>query len=376
MMMITRYFSNLFDVLPEGKVLIVYGPRRVGKTTLIHMLTKGIDLKYKIDSGDNIRIRNILTSEDFNLIKEYAAGYDLIIIDEAQQIPGIGTGLKIMIDQIPGLKIIATGSSSFNPEQQIGEPLTGRKKVIILYPLSQMELNAIHNRFELKEKLEQFLVYGTYPEVYTTTTVKERIDLLRGLVDSFLLKDILGFDRLRSPKQLLDLLKLLAFQVGHEVSVHELAIKVGLNVRTVERYLYLLEKGFVIYRIGAYSKNLRNEITKKAKYYFFDNGIRNGIILQFNPLDLRNDAGQLWENFIISERQKYLHYNKLFVNRYFWRNYRQKEVDYIEESNNSLTAFEIKWGNSRPSIPKEFTDTYGIVDYHIINRDNYLDFVL
>ena len=374
-MLIPRYFNNLSKILPEGKVLIIYGPRRVGKTTLLNMLLKGVNLKYKIDSGDNIRIRNILSSEDFNQIAEYASGYDLIIIDEAQHIPGIGTGLKIMVDQLPGLKIIATGSSSFDLEQQIGEPLTGRKRVITLYPLSQMELNKIHNRFELKEKLEQFLVFGTYPEVYTASNVEERIELLRDLVDSYLLKDVLGFDRLRSPKQLIDMLRLLAFQVGYEVSVHELAKKVSLNVRTVERYLYLLEKGFVIYKIGAYSKNPRNEITKKAKYYFYDNGIRNGIILQFNSLDLRNDTGQLWENFLISERQKYLQYNRLFVNRYFWRSYRQKEVDYIEESNNSLTAFEFKWGKSRPVIPKEFIDTYGVVDYNVINGDNYLDFV-
>ncbi|MCD4710176.1 MAG: AAA family ATPase, partial [Bacteroidales bacterium] len=213
----------------------------------------------------------------------------MIVIDEAQQIPGIGTGLKILIDQIPGLKVIATGSSSFNLEQQVGEPLTGRKKTVLLYPFSQMELVNIHNRFELKEKLEEFLVYGSYPEVRTANTVEDKIEILRDLVDSYLLKDILGFDRLRNPKQLLDLLKLLAFQVGHEVSVHELAKKIGLNTRTVERYLNLLEKGFVIYRIGAYSKNLRNEI-----------------IHQFNALDLRNDTGQLWENFMMSERQKYL----------------------------------------------------------------------
>lgn len=375
-MMIPRYFNKLFDLLPEGKVLVIYGPRRVGKTTLVNMLLEGINLKYKVDSGDNIRIRNILSSEDFNQIREYASGYDLIVIDEAQQIPGIGTGLKILIDQIPGLKVIATGSSSFNLEQQVGEPLTGRKKTVLLYPFSQMELAAIHNRFELKEKLEEFLVYGSYPEVHTANTIEDKKEILRDLVDSYLLKDILGFDRLRSPKQLLDLIKLLAFQVGHEVSVHELAKKIGLNTRTVERYLYLLEKGFVIYRIGAYSKNLRNEITRKAKYFFFDNGIRNGIIHQFNSLDLRNDTGQLWENFMMSERQKYLQQKRLYVNRFFWRSYRQNEIDYIEESNNHLTAFEFKWGKSSPALPKEFTELYGTVDFHTINRENYLDFVL
>ncbi|MEA3461605.1 MAG: DUF4143 domain-containing protein, partial [Bacteroidota bacterium] len=327
-------------------------------------------------SGDNIRIRNILSSEDFTQIREYAAGYDLIVIDEAQQIPGIETGLKILVDQIPGLKVIATGSSSFNLEQQVGEPLTGRKKTILLYPFSQLELAAIHTRFELKEKLDEFLVYGSYPEVHTAKTYDDKKEILRDLVDSYLLKDILGFDRLRSPKQLLDLIKLLAFQVGHEVSIHELAKKIGLNTRTVERYLYLLEKGFVIYRIGAYSKNLRNEISRKAKYYFFDNGIRNGIIHQFNTLDLRNDTGQLWENFMMSERQKFLQQKRMYVNRFFWRSYRQNEIDYIEESNNHLNAFEFKWGKSSPAPPKEFTELYGKVDFHTINRENYLDFVL
>jgi predicted AAA+ superfamily ATPase len=366
-MLVPRYIKDLSAVLPEGKVLIIYGPRRVGKTTLIQMLLEGTDLKYRIDSGDNIRIRNILNSEDFNLIREYASGYDLIVIDEAQQIEGIGRGLKIMVDQIPHLKIVATGSSSFNLEQQIGEPL---------YPLSMQEMTSIYNRFELKEKLELFLVYGSYPEVFTAGTTAEKRELLVELVDSYLLKDVLGFDRLRSPKQLLDLLKLLAFQVGHEVSVHELATKIGLNVRTVERYLHLLEKGFVLYRIGAYSKNLRSEITKKAKYYFFDNGIRNGIIRQFNPPDLRNDIGQLWENFLVSERLKYLHYNRIFANRYFWRSYRQNEIDYLEEVDNKLAAFEFKWGKSSHAIPREFTDSYGEVDHHIINRENYLDFLL
>ena len=373
--MITRYYKKLENILPEGKVLIIYGPRQVGKTTLINLLLAGVSLKYKIDSGDNIRIRNILGSEEFLMIKEYASGYDLIVIDEAQNIPGIGTGLKIMVDQIPGLKIIVTGSSSFNIEQEVGEPLTGRRKVINLFPLSQLELMAYHNRYELKEMIGQFLVFGSYPEIYTAGSDGERIELLQELVGSYLLKDVLGINRLRSPRQLLDLLKLLAFQVGQEVSIHELAQKVGLNVRTVERYLYLLEKGFVVYRLGAYSKNLRSEITKKAKYYFYDNGIRNGIILQFNALDMRNDTGQLWENFLVSERLKYLHYTKTFANRYFWRSYKQKEVDYLEEINNLLFAYEFKWGKKQARLPAEFSNAYAVKEFNSINRDNYLDFI-
>lgn len=374
--MITRYYNNLKDILLEGKVLIIYGPRQVGKTTLLNMLLDGTILKYKIDSGDNIHIRNILGSEDFQLIREYASGYDLIVIDEAQNIPGIGTGLKIMVDQIPGLKVIVTGSSSFNLEQEVGEPLTGRRRVVTLFPLSYLELKAYHNPYELKEKLHQFLVFGSYPEVYTAGSDEDRIEILQELVGSYLLKDVLGYDRLRSPRQLIDLLKLLAFQVGQEVSIHELAQNIGLNVRTVERYLYLLEKGFVIYRLGAYSKNLRSEITKKSKYFFYDNGIRNGIILQFNALDMRNDTGQLWENFLVTERLKYLQYTRKFVNRYFWRNYRQQEVDYIEEMDNLLFAYEFKWGKKHTILPAEFSKSYSVKEYKTINRDNYLDFIM
>jgi predicted AAA+ superfamily ATPase len=374
--MVSRYYNDLQEILRDNKVLIIYGPRRVGKTTLIHLLLEKTNLKFKIDSGDNIRTRNVLTSEDFQLIKEYAEGYELIVIDEAQNIPGIGQGLKIMSDQISKLKLIATGSSSFNIKQEVGEPLTGRKKEIILFPLSQMELNAYYNRYELKDQLNNFLVFGSYPEIYTAEKIKEKIELLQELVDSYLLKDILGFERLKSPVQLIYLLKLLAFQVGHEVSVNELADKVGLNVRTVARYIELLEKGFVIYRLGAYSKNLRNEITKKSKYYFYDNGVRNGIIMQFNSLDMRNDTGQLWENFLMSERLKYLHYKKIFANRYFWRTYQQKELDYIEEINGKLYAYEYKFSKKEAKIPSDFQKVYDVEGFRTINKNNYLDFVI
>lgn len=374
--MISRVYNNLYELLPENKVLIIYGPRRVGKTTLIKLLLKDVSIKYKIDSGDNITVRNTLNSQDFKLIKEYASGYDLLIIDEAQNIEGIGMGLKIMVDQIPELKIIATGSSSFNLEQKIGEPLTGRKKVCVLYPLAQLELNNYLNHYELKENLEQFLIYGSYPEVYTSNSNRERKEILHELVNSYLLKDVLGFNQLKSPGELIDLLKLLAFQVGHEVSVHELAKNIRLNVRTIERYLYLLEKGFVIYKLNAFSKNPRIEISKKSKYYFYDNGIRNGIIMQFNDINSRNDVGQLWENFIVTERLKYLHYKRHLINRYFWRSYTQKEVDYLEETDNNLYAYEIKWSKKMSRLPAEFLNNYTIKDFMTISFENYLNFVL
>ncbi len=374
--MIQRYYNNLFDILPNQKALIIYGPRRVGKTTLLNMLLKDVELKYKIDSGDNIRLRTILNSDDFQAIQEYAEGYDLIVIDEAQNIKNIGKGLKIMVDQIPELKIIATGSSSFMIQQQIGEPLTGRKKELILFPLSQMELVHYYNKHELKIQLEQFLIFGSYPEIYTNKSKSNKIELIQELVDSYLLKDILAFDRLKNPKQLLQLLKLLAFQVGHEVSLNELAGQLGLNVRTVERYIELLEKGFVIFSLSAFSRNLRNEITKKNKYYFYDNGIRNGIILNFNSLETRNDIGQLWENYLVSERLKFLHYKKIFSNQYFWRTYQQKEIDYIEEIDGRLHPYEFKWKKKQTKTPVEFIKAYKTENIQTINTDNYLEFVL
>jgi hypothetical protein len=340
------------------------------------MLLKDVELKYKIDSGDNIRLRTILNSDDFQAIQEYAEGYDLIVIDEAQNIKNIGKGLKIMVDQIPELKIIATGSSSFMIQQQIGEPLTGRKKELILFPLSQMELVHYYNKHELKIQLEQFLIFGSYPEIYTNKSKSNKIELIQELVDSYLLKDILAFDRLKKPKQLLQLLKLLAFQVGHEVSLNELAGQLGLNVRTVERYIELLEKGFVIFSLSAFSRNLRNEITKKNKYYFYDNGIRNGIILNFNSLETRNDIGQLWENYLVSERLKYLHYKKIFSNQYFWRTYQQNEIDYIEEIDGRLHPYEFKWKKKQTKTPVEFIKAYKTKNIQTINKDNYLEFVL
>ena len=315
-MLIPRIYDNIGKLLKPQKVLVIYGPRRVGKTTILKNYLKDTPLKYKLDIGDNIRIQQILSSQDFSQILPYAEGYELIAIDEAQQIPNIGMGLKIIVDQIPGIKIIATGSSSFDLSHQIGEPLTGRKKTITLYPISQLELLSVFTFFELKEKLEEFLIFGTYPEVVTAKTNKEKIDLVAEIVNSYLLKDVLSLEKVKSSKILLDLLKLLAFQVGGEVSLNELANSLNIDVKTVARYLDLLEKTFVIMRIGSLGRNLRSEITSKSKYYFLDNGIRNAVISQFNLLENRNDIGALWENFIIMERFKKRSYKSIYGNSY------------------------------------------------------------
>lgn len=372
--MIKRFY-NFKNLIKQQKVLVIYGPRRIGKTTLLNDFLSKTKLKYKLDSGDNIKTQQILSSRDFFLMSEYIAGYELLAIDEAQQISGIGLGLKILIDQIPGLTIIATGSSSFDLAQQIGEPLTGRKITKILYPLSQIELLSQNNKFELKEKLEEFLVYGSYPEVITAKTRSKKNAVLEEITNSYLLKDVLALDKIRNAKPLLDLLKLIAFQVGGEVSLNELATQVKLDIKTVDRYLDILEKAFVIKRISALSRNLRKEITSKCKYYFFDNGIRNAVISQFNDLADRNDVGALWENFIVMERLKKQAYTPIYANNYFWRTYDQKEIDWVEERDGKLYGYEIKWGNKKYKEPKLWKETYNNAEFKIINKDNYFNFV-
>ncbi|MBU0571884.1 MAG: ATP-binding protein [Candidatus Omnitrophica bacterium] len=375
--MIKRIYDTLDDFISPNKCLIIYGARQVGKTTLLKTFLSDKKFKYRFDSGDNIRLQNVLSSQDFSKILEYARGYELLVIDEAQQIPNIGMGLKIIVDQIPGIKIIATGSSSFDLANQVGEPLTGRKRTLTLYPIAQKELLYHHNKFDLKQMLDDFLVFGSYPEVITANSRDEKIELLTELTNSYILKDILALERIKSSKILLDLLKLIAFQVGNLVSLNELANQLHIDIKTVSRYLDLLEKTFVITRLGGFSRNPRNEITNKSKYYFVDNGIRNAVISQFNPVDSRNDLGALWENFIIIERLKNRSYSNIYGSSYFWRNYNQKEIDLIEDRGGSLFARECKWSKTkRDSAPKDWKQKYPAADFMTITPDNYLDFIV
>lgn len=375
--MLYRIYDDVTALIRPQKVLIIYGARRVGKTTLITKFLEGTNLRYKLDSGDNIRIQDTLGSRDFTRILDYISGYELIVIDEAQEIPHIGTALKIIIDQSPEMVVIATGSSSFELAQQIGEPLTGRKISAILFPLSQRELAHHYNRHELKDKLEKFLIYGSYPEVLTADNRREKIRILQELVDSYLLKDILSHDRIKSPRTLLQLLKLLAFQIGSEVSLNEIATKLRIDVKTVARYLDLLEKTFVIKRLGGFRRNLRKEVTAKAKYCFWDNGVRNAIISQMNPLEDRNDHGALFENFVLMERIKKRTYENYYGNFYFWRTYDNQEIDLVEEIDGKLAGFEFKWSESKKNkVPKDWAGHYDDAPYTVIHRGNYLDFVL
>ena len=375
--MFTRAYEPLENHLQPNKVTVIYGPRRVGKTTLLQSYLKQNGLKYKLDSGDNIRTQQILSSQDFTQILAYVEGYELLVIDEAQNIPNIGMGLKILVDQVPGLKVLVTGSSSFELAGQVGEPLTGRKLTLALFSIAQSELLSTYNKHELKEKLPDFLVFGTYPEVLLAPTNQARIEVLTEIANSYLLKDILAFDRVKRSRTLLDLLKLLAFQVGSEVSLNELGTQLGVDTKTIQRYLDLLEKAFVILRLGGLSRNLRQEIKNKYKYYFLDNGIRNAIIAQFNQLDQRNDVGALWENFMLMERLKFRTYTPLLANSYFWRTYDQQEIDLVEERNGKFHGYEFKWSLNKPvPPPSNWTSAYPDAEYLVITPTNYTGFVL
>jgi predicted AAA+ superfamily ATPase len=375
--MIKRAYEPLNRFTQPGKVLLIYGPRRAGKTTLLRGFLNATSLRYKLDSGDNLRTQQILSSQDFSEILPYVEGYELYAIDEAQGVPNIGMALKILVDQIPTLTVVATGSSSFELAGQTGEPLTGRRRTLTLYPIALSELLGVHNRFELRERLAELLVFGSYPEVLEAPTQAAKIETLVEIANAYLLKDILAFDRVRSSRTLLSLLSLLAFQIGSEVSLNELATQLSVDVKTVGRYLDLLEKSFVLYRLSGFSRNLRNEVTHRAKYYFYDNGIRNAVVAQFNRLDQRNDLGQLWENFALAERLKQRTYFGPYANAYFWRTYDQQELDLVEEREGKLFGYEFKWSvRKAPAAPRSWLGTYPNAEYQVITPDNYLDFLL
>jgi predicted AAA+ superfamily ATPase len=375
--MIIRAYEPLDVILQPNKVLLIYGARRVGKTTLLLDYLAHTPYRYKLDSGDNIRTQQILGSQDFQLLKDYVEGYELLALDEAQNIPNIGMGLKILLDQVPNIRIIATGSASFELAGQVGEPLTGRKVTLVLYPFAQSEQLALYNRHELREHLEDSMLFGAYPEVVLEPQRQKRIAILNEIANSYLLKDILALDQVKSSRMLLNLLQLLAFQIGSEVSANELSRQLGIAVKTVQRYLDLLEKSFIIVRLSGLSRNLRKEVTSKAKYYFCDNGIRNSIISQYNPLALRDDVGRLWESLCIIERIKYKANNRIYSNQFFWRTYDQQEIDLVEEQNGQLSGFEFKWSTAAtPAPPRDWLSSYPNASFRVITPQNYQEWLL
>lgn len=361
--------------LEKNKAVIIYGPRQAGKTTLTKDFLSRTKLKYRLFTGDQLPFANDFSKCDLNIIKKIIGDSQLLAIDEAQKIDNIGRAIKLVVDNIPDIYVIATGSSSFDLANAADEPLTGRKNIVTLHPVSIAELAQTYTPYELEKNLEDYLIYGMYPNIITYEIKEQKQNRINEIKDSYLIKDILELHSVKKSEIIIKFLKLLAFQIGSEVSTCELSNNLGIDHKTVTRYLELLEKSFVIFRLGGFSRNLRKEVSKMGKYYFFDLGVRNALISNFNDLDTRNDVGQLWENFLMIERIKNNRYNGASVNYYFWRTYDQKEIDLIEERNGKLYGYEFKWNKNRIAPPKEWLETYKNGSYEVIDINNYVDFV-
>lgn len=370
-------YNRFGQKLIPNKVLLLLGPRRIGKTVFIQQVLEKMKEPYILLNGEDITTTDMLKKRSTVNYKRILGNKKVLVIDEAQKIPDIGRILKLIVDEIKGVKVIVTGSSTFDLTNKLGEPLTGRKITFNLYPLAQMEFAQAENVIQTKANLEERLVYGSYPELLQYNSNEEKTEYLREIVNSYLLKDILAFDNIRNSSKLLDLLRLLAFQVGKEVSYHELGNQLSLSKNTVERYMDLLSKVFVIYKLQGFSRNLRKEITKSSKWYFYDNGIRNTLIANHNPLNLRNDVGELWENYMLAERIKYQSYKGMLVHNYFWRTYQQQEIDWIEERGGNLHAYEMKWnGTKKIKVPAAWKEAYRKASFEVITPNTYLDWIL
>ncbi|MDX2304888.1 MAG: ATP-binding protein [Microscillaceae bacterium] len=365
----------LQNLIPQ-KVLVLLGPRRVGKTVLIKKLIDNLNEPYLLLNGEDFSVLEVLSRRSTQQYKNLLEGKKVLIIDEAQKIPEIGNILKLMIDEIEGLKILVTGSSAFDIDKYTGEPLTGRKKTFHLFPLSESEYNQIENTIEKQDGIRERLIYGNYPELVHIQSKNDKADYLKEIVNSYLLKDILAFENIRNSDKILNLLRLVAFQVGSEVSYQELGKQLGMSKNTIEKYLDLLSKVFVLHKLGGFSRNLRKEITKNSKWYFYDNGLRNLIIANLNPIESRNDIGQLWENYAISERIKSQRYNRMIVNNYFWRTYDQQEIDWVEERDGKLYGYDFKWNvNKNVNAPTTWANTYTNAEFKAINPENFSDWL-
>ncbi len=359
-------------MLKKTKIIVLYGARQVGKTSLVEDILKNTTQKILKLNGDEEKTEKLFSSRDLKKMKIAVSGYDALFIDEAQKVKNIGLNLKILYDNQPHLKVIVTGSSSFELASSIHEPLTGRAWTYHLHPIAMCELIHHWNDHELKEQLADYLVFGTYPELFSLEKMSDRQEYLYSLSRDYLYKDVLEVEGVRSSQKIRKLLQLLAFQTGSEVSLTELARQLEIHKKTVERYIDLLEKFFVIFNLTGFSRNLRKEVSQKPKVYFYDLGIRNAIINNFNSLEDRNDIGILWENFVIAERLKYNIYHKRFMSPYFWRTYTGAELDYVEEYKGKLYGYEIKWRKTSKA-PGAWLENYK-GSFKCINRDNFLKF--
>lgn len=360
----------------KGKAILLFGARQTGKSTLIESILKSQDQEWLYLNGDEADVRETLTNTTTTHLRRIIGSKKIVFIDEAQRVQNIGLTLKLITDQIKDVQVIATGSSAFELSSQVNEPLTGRKFEFMLYPISFAEMVEHHGLIEEKRLIEHRLIYGYYPEIVSQTSGEER-KRLKALASSYLYKDLLMLEQIKKPFLLEKLLKALALQIGAEVKYQEVAETIGSDGKTVEKYIDLLEKAFVVFRLPAFSRNVRNEIKKGKKIFFYDCGIRNAIIDNFKPIHQRTDVGALWENFVIAERMKYLRYTDQETSLYFWRTVQQQEIDLIEDHGDKLMAIEMKWNSKKkPRFPLTFTENYPVTETHHITRNNIEDFIV
>jgi len=369
--MFTRTIENTIkDKINSGKAIVVVGARQVGKTTLLKRILK--DKEYLFLDADDPSTRNLLQNPTTEQIRTFLGDYQYVFLDEAQRIPGIGLTLKIITDQFNEVQLFVSGSSSFDLGNELNEPLTGRKWEYELFPISWEEYENKIGFIKAEQQIENRLLYGFYPEVINNPG-KER-EILKNLVNSYLYRDILAISGIRKSEVLEKLLQALALQMGQEVNYNELSQLIGINKITIQKYIEILEKGYIVFRLHSFSRNIRNEIKQNRKIYFSDNGIKNMILGNFTQLDLRMDKGALWENFLVSERRKQNLYKDTFAKMYFWRTKQQQEIDFVEENNGQITGFEFKWNNKKTKFPQNFMETYN-AEEHVIDRNNFREFV-
>lgn len=367
-------YSTILSRLAPGKAVIVLGPRQAGKSTILDEIGKQSTLKILRLDCDDAMVRQRLQDQSLPNLQSLVGDAELLLIDEAQRVKNIGLTLKIIIDQIKKPHLLVSGSSSFDLANEVNEPLTGRKWEFMLLPIATSEMIAYHGAFEESRRLHQRMIYGMYPEVVTHPELERQ--LLNQLASSYLYKDVFSFQELRKPELLDKLVRALALQIGSEVSFNNLASFLSCDIETIQRYVELLEKSYIVFRLSAFSRNIRNELKRSRKIYFWDCGIRNALIGDFRPLDLRNDIGGLWENFLIAERQKYNLYREFYGQSYFWRTTQQQEIDYLEEYDGGIHAYEFKWSTTKgASLPEVFQKAYQNVGLKVINPDNYLSFL-
>lgn len=372
-------FKKFAAAAVPGKVVLLLGARRTGKTFFIRQLiAKWNKSNCLLLNGEDIIVQQQLRNRSITNYKSLTAGYKYIIIDEAQKVPEIGLILKLMVDEIKGIRLIVTGSSVFDLKNKLGEPLTGRKKDFMLFPLAQLEYGQVENKIQMHQYLDDKLIYGCYPELLHLKTNRQKQEYLQEIVSSYLYKDILVMENLRSPDKIIDLLKLIAWQIGKEVSLEELGRNLQMSKNTVERYLNLLTKVFVLFKVQGYSRNLRKEIVKTKRWYFYDNGIRNAVIANFQSLNMRDDKGMLWENYLAGERLKFQHYNSIAVNNYFWRTHDMQEIDWVEDRNGKLFGYEFKFAEPtrKSKAPKAWSENYPAATYKVIHKNNFEEFIL